>query len=97
MYSSSGDLLGSFKTTIRKYNHNPQFNEISVFQVHPHDLESVFFRVTIYQVLGEGEQEKELEIGRCLIGHNKENSENSHWTQMIRLVRRQVMLWHSIV
>ena len=92
MYASNGEWLRSFKTTIRNNDHNPQFNEISVFQVHPNDLHNIFFKVAIYQVL---DDRTNFEIGKFFVGHNKD-SENSHWAQMIRIVRRQVIIWHSM-
>ena len=92
MYSRKGKLLKSYKTTVRKNENNPQFNEISVFPVHPSDLNKIFLKVTIYQFI-EG---VELEIGKIIVSRNKDKLENSHWSQMIIKVRSQAMMWYSL-
>ena len=88
LHTNDGNIIESFKTTIRKNDPNPQFNEVSVFKVKTKDLNSVFLKISIIQIT----DKKEFEIGYFYVGPKENNTTMSHWRQMVRLVRRQVYL-----
>ena len=87
MHKIDGNILGSFRTNIKKNDSNPQFNQMSVFKVTTNELSQIFFKITVYEI----SNCMEIEIGHFFIGPNKKTEGGkSHWEQMIRLVRRQV-------
>lgn len=88
MFSIESGFKGSFKTSLKKNDHNPKFNEIMVFAVSSQELNKIFFKVTVYQV--KEDTKEEIEIGKFIIEPNRNNNYESHMNKMIRLLRRQV-------
>jgi hypothetical protein len=82
---------------------NPVFNETSVFNVSSHDLLTSYIRIVIYEILSFSTTTtttttttKTLEIGHCLIGNHDRTQPTSHWQQMLRVLRRPVIVWHPL-
>jgi len=92
------------KKTRTSYHHatdrNPVFNETSVFNVSSNDLLTSYIRIVIYEIISLSSSTttttKTLEIGHCLIGNHDRTQHTSHWQQMLRVVRRPVIVWHSL-
>ena len=90
------------KKTRTTYHHatdrNPVFNEISVFNVSSHDLLTSYIRIVIYEIVSfsSSTTTKTLEIGHCLIGNHDRTQPTSHWQQMLRVLRRPVIVWHRL-
>jgi len=84
------------KKTRTNYHHatdrNPVFNEMSVFNVSTSDLPTSYIRIVIYEV----STTKKFEIGHCLIGNHDRTQPTSHWQQMLRVLRRPVIVWHPL-
>ena len=59
MHKMDGNILGSFKTNIKKNDSNPQFNQMSVFKVTTTELSQIFFKITVYEI----NDSQEIEIG----------------------------------
>jgi hypothetical protein len=76
---------------------NPVFNETSVFNVSSHDLLTSYVRIVIYETHSSLTSNKtSLEIGHCLIGNHDRSQPTSHWQQMLRVLRRPVIVWHPL-
>ena len=90
------------KKTRTSYHHvtdrNPVFNETSVFNVSTNDLPTSYIRIVIYEILPipSSTNTKTLEIGHCLIGNQDRTQLTSHWQQMLRVLRRPVIVWHPL-
>jgi hypothetical protein len=89
------------KKTRTSYYHvtdrNPVFNETSVFNVSSNDLLTSFIRIVIYEIISiPSSTTKTLEIGHCLIGNHDRTQHTSHWQQMLRVLRRPVIVWHPL-
>lgn len=89
------------KKTRTSYHHatdrNPVFNETSVFNVSTTDLLTSYIRIVIYEILPiSSSSTKIFEIGHCLIGNQDRTQPTSHWQQMLRVLRRPVIVWHPL-
>jgi hypothetical protein len=90
------------KKTRTSYHHatdrNPVFNETSVFHLSSHDLLTSYIRIVIYEIISipSSTITKTLEIGHCLIGNHDRTQHTSHWQQMLRVLRRPIIVWHPL-
>ncbi|CAF0908954.1 unnamed protein product [Adineta steineri] len=90
------------KKTRTSYHHatdkNPVFNETSVFNVSSNDLLTSYIRIVIYEIIPSPltTTTKTFEIGHCLIGNHDRTQHMSHWQQMLRVLRRPVIVWHPL-
>jgi hypothetical protein len=90
------------KKTRTSYHHatdrNPVFNATSVFNVSSNDLLTSYIRIVIYEIIPSTltTTTKTFEIGHCLIGNHDRTQNMSHWQQMLRVLRRPVIVWHPL-
>lgn len=78
-------ILETFRTTERKNDPNPQFNEVTIFKVKTSDFKRVHLKITVYETINN----QEFEMGYAIIGPNA--TDNNHWQHILRQVRRQVI------
>lgn len=76
-------MLESFTTSIRKDDPNPQFNEVTIFNVKSTDFNRVYLKVTLFEM----KIDQRIRIGHVFVGPN---SPNGHWNSVLKQVRRQV-------
>lgn len=87
-------IIKKTRTSLRHAtDRNPVFNETSVFNVSSHDLLTSYIRIVIYETISSS---KSIEIGHCLIGNHDRSQPTSHWQQMLRVLRRPVIVWHPL-
>ena len=91
------------KKTRTDYHHaadrNPVFNETSVFNVSSHDLLASYIRIVIYEIISlpaSTATTETFKIGHCLIGKHDFTQHSTHWQQMLRVLRRPVIVWHPL-
>ena len=87
-------ILATYKTSIRKNNPNPIFNEVAVFKVATKHLSSISLKIVLHQV----HEHYESIFGCVYINASKKDEQNSynyigHWQQMLRLLRRSVRVF----
>ena len=84
----NGVTQSSYKTSVRKNNANPVFNEVAVFEVATRQLANISLKIVFYQV----EKFSESVIGSVCINARKQENFIGHWQQMLRLLRRSVRI-----
>ncbi|CAF0949331.1 unnamed protein product [Rotaria sordida] len=93
------------KKTRTSYHHatdrNPVFNETSVFNVSSNDLLTSYIRIVVYEIISLPSSStttttRTFEIGHCLIGNHDRTQHTTHWQQMLRVLRRPVIVWHPL-
>ncbi|CAF3353132.1 unnamed protein product [Rotaria sp. Silwood1] len=96
------------KKTRTSYHHatdrNPVFNETSVFNVSSNDLLTSYIRIVVYEIVSLPSSSssssttttRTFEIGHCLIGNHDRTQHITHWQQMLRVLRRPVIVWHPL-
>ena len=76
---------------------NPQFNEWTVFKLSAKDLNSALLKISLFEVV----DEVECKIGHLIIGPEERAAAHeighhvttmSHWTHMLKQVRKQVRI-----
>lgn len=88
LLKKNGSVLETFKTSLRKNDPNPQFNECTIFKVSSRDFNQTLLKLSVYEI----KNEHEFLIGNVLIGPKTNSSSNNHWQYMLKQVRRQVLL-----
>lgn len=86
LLNEKGRMLESFTTSIRKDDPNPQFNEVTIFNVKSTDFNRVYLKVTLFETR-DMRIDQRIRIGHVFIGPN---SPNGHWNSVLKQVRRQV-------
>lgn len=94
------------KKTRTSYHHatdrNPVFNETSVFSVSSNDLLTSYIRIVVYEIISlpavssSTTSPRTLEIGHCIISNHDRTQHTTHWQQMLRVLRRPVIVWHPL-
>ncbi len=99
MVGSDGITKETYKTSVRKNNPNPVFNEVAVFKVATRHLKSVSIKIFVYESPNEY---NEFVIGSVCIDArqkylDKNNTYFGHWQQMLRLLRRSVIFYNMLI
>ncbi|XP_063970110.1 synaptotagmin-12-like [Lytechinus pictus] len=89
----NGKKLSKKKTSMKRSETCPIFNEAMMFSVPSNILEKVTLRITVAEV---GMAGKTPSVGHVLIGANSKGSSLSHWNQMLISLRKPVAMWHSL-
>ncbi|XP_062611435.1 LOW QUALITY PROTEIN: synaptotagmin-12-like [Saccostrea cucullata] len=81
------------KTTIKRGERNPIFNEAMIFSVPSTALPTVQLRITVAEHIMDG---KTPSLGHVIVGANTSGTELSHWNQMISAPRKPIAMWHYL-
>ncbi|KAF7280460.1 hypothetical protein GWI33_005855 [Rhynchophorus ferrugineus] len=83
------------KTSTKKGEHCPIFNEAMMFSVPVHALNTIQMRLTVAEIPTE-ENAKATPIGHVIVGGQAIGRSLSHWNQMLIALRKPVAMWHSL-
>lgn len=92
LLNEKGRMLESFTTSVRHNDPNPQFNEVTIFNVKSTDFNRIYLKVTIFEFKNNNKNNNNNNthrIGHVFVGPN---SPNGHWQIVLKQVRRQVLL-----
>lgn len=81
------------KTSIKKDERSPIFNEAMIFSVPAHALQTVQLRLTVAEYQADG---RTPSIGHVIVGSQAIGKALAHWNQMISSLRKPVAMWHPL-
>ncbi|KAK3576052.1 hypothetical protein CHS0354_036331 [Potamilus streckersoni] len=81
------------KTTVKRGERNPIFNEAMIFSVPATALPTVQLRITVAELLPDI---RTPSLGHVIVGANTSGTELSHWNQMMTSLRKPVAMWHYL-
>ncbi|XP_058807672.1 uncharacterized protein LOC131673590 [Phymastichus coffea] len=90
-----GKKLHKKRTTIKRGEKSPIFNEAIVFGVQAHALQNVQLRLTVAEVSSDVST-KAYAVGHVIVGATAPGRALSHWRQMLASLRRPVAMWHPL-
>ncbi|XP_012288185.1 uncharacterized protein LOC105703947 [Orussus abietinus] len=92
-----GKKLHKKKTSVKKGEKSPIFNEAIIFNVPAHALQNIQLRLTVAEVIGDaGTNSKTCPIGHVIVGSSGTGKSLAHWRQMLAALRRPVAMWHPL-
>ncbi|CAG9819706.1 unnamed protein product, partial [Phaedon cochleariae] len=83
------------KTSIKRGEKCPIFNEAMMFSVPAHTLSTIQLRLTVAECSNDGKT-KTFSIGHVIVGAQASGRSLSHWNQMLTALRKPVAMWHSL-
>ncbi|XP_030745465.1 synaptotagmin-12 [Sitophilus oryzae] len=83
------------KTSTKKGEHCPIFNEAMMFSVPVHALNTIQMRLTVAEVSSE-DNSKAIPLGHVIVGGQATGRPLSHWNQMLIALRKPVAMWHTL-
>lgn len=101
MYLLKNDRKVSKKrTSTKRGERNPVFNEAMIFSVPPFLLNSIQVRLTVMNVTPSTEvndgARKSQPIGHVIVGSRTDGKGLLHWHQMITSLRKPVAMFHPL-
>lgn len=85
------------KTTLKKGEQNPIFNEAMIFSVPTSSLQATQLRITVAEQITTAPGETKMSsIGHIIVGANTSGTELSHWNQMMTSLRKPIAMWHCL-
>ncbi|CAG9802602.1 unnamed protein product [Chironomus riparius] len=90
------------RTSTKRGERNPLFNEAMIFSVPPYLLNSVQVRLTVMNSLATTQLEtpdanrKSYPIGHVIVGSRTDGKGLLHWHQMLTTLRKQVAFFHPL-
>ncbi|KAJ8314457.1 hypothetical protein KUTeg_006607 [Tegillarca granosa] len=81
------------KTTVKRGERHPIFNEAMIFSVPATALPTVQLRITVAELLPDN---RTPSLGHVIVGANTSGTELSHWNQMMTSLRKPVTMWHYL-
>ncbi|XP_023245465.1 uncharacterized protein LOC106637445 [Copidosoma floridanum] len=92
-----GKKLNKKRTTIKRGEKSPIFNEAIIFSVPSHALQNVQLRLTVAEVSGDlSASTKAYSVGHVIVGATTNGRSLAHWRQMLTMLRRPVPMWHPL-
>ncbi|CAL1275884.1 unnamed protein product [Larinioides sclopetarius] len=88
-----GKKISKKKTSVKKGDINPVFNEAMIFSVPAAALQNIQLRLTLAEYQAEG---KTPAVGHIFVGPNCSGKSLSHWNQMISAPRKPIAMWHPL-
>uniref|UniRef100_A0A1B0D4K6 C2 domain-containing protein n=1 Tax=Phlebotomus papatasi TaxID=29031 RepID=A0A1B0D4K6_PHLPP len=83
------------KTTTKRKEKSPIYNESMIFSVPPYMLSSIQVRLTVAHQL-ENDTSCVVSLGHVILGSAASGKGLRHWNQMISSVRKPVAMWHPL-
>ena len=90
----AGRKIKKKKTSVKRNEKNPVYNESMIFDVPGKFLHKIGFLITVEHRNFETEQTTVL--GRVVMGSPVQNQSLRHWNQMLAFPRRAVAGWHKV-
>ncbi|XP_039310592.1 uncharacterized protein LOC105197712 isoform X3 [Solenopsis invicta] len=90
-----GKKMHKKKTSVKKGEKSPIFNEAIIFSVPAHALQSIQLRLTVSEMNGD-QGTKAYSVGHIIIGSTSTGKALAHWRQMLTALRRPVAMWHPL-
>lgn len=81
------------KTSVKKNDRDPNFNEAMIFSVPSNALQNMQLRVTVADFQSTG---KSPAVGHVFVGPYCKGKSLSHWNQMMSSLRKPVAMWHPL-
>ncbi|KFM74782.1 Synaptotagmin-12, partial [Stegodyphus mimosarum] len=88
-----GKKISKKKTSVKKGDRNPVFNEAMIFSVPAAALQNIQLRLTLAEYQAEG---KTPAVGHVFVGPHCSGKQLSHWNQMISAPRKPIAMWHPL-
>ncbi|XP_048511026.1 uncharacterized protein LOC105684151 isoform X1 [Athalia rosae] len=87
-----GKKLHKKKTSVKKGEKSPIFNEAIIFSVPAHALQGIQLRLTV----AEAGEPRAYPVGHVIVGGDASGRAVAHWRQMLTALRRPVAMWHPL-
>ncbi|XP_024885446.1 uncharacterized protein LOC112463326 isoform X1 [Temnothorax curvispinosus] len=92
-----GKKMHKKKTSVKKGEKSPIFNEAIIFSVPAHALQTIQLRLTVAELNGDqGTNSKAYSVGHIIVGSTSTGKALAHWRQMLTALRRPVAMWHPL-
>ncbi|XP_043476086.1 uncharacterized protein LOC122507443 isoform X1 [Leptopilina heterotoma] len=91
-----GKKVHKKRTSIKKGEKSPIFNEAIIFSVPAHALQAVQLRLTVAEVTGDQSTNGTFSVGHVIVGSTTAGRALAHWRQMLAALRRPVAMWHPL-
>lgn len=94
-----GKKVSKKKTTIKRMEASPIYNESMIFSVPPYMLGSIQIRLTVAQIVVAAEMPPRMQIvpiGHVIVGNETTGKGLKHWNQMMVSLRKPVAMWHPL-
>lgn len=88
-----GRKISKKKTSTKRDDTNPIFNEAMIFSVPSIVLQELSLRVTCAEATDDGRGEN---LGHVIIGPEASGIGITHWNQMLATLRKPVSMWHPL-
>ncbi|KAK7893147.1 hypothetical protein WMY93_022299 [Mugilogobius chulae] len=88
-----GRKISKKKTSTKRDDTNPIFNEAMIFSVPSLVLQELSLRVTVAEATDDGRGEN---LGHVIIGPEASGIGITHWNQMLATLRKPVSMWHPL-
>ncbi|KAM6937727.1 synaptotagmin-12 [Xenentodon cancila] len=88
-----GRKISKKKTSTKRDDTNPIFNEAMIFSVPSIVLQELSLRVTVAEATDDGRGEN---LGHVIIGPEASGMGITHWNQMLATLRKPVSMWHPL-
>ncbi|KAF3855132.1 hypothetical protein F7725_023187 [Dissostichus mawsoni] len=88
-----GKKISKKKTSTKRDDTNPIFNEAMIFSVPSLVLQELSLRVTVAEATDDGRGEN---LGHVIIGPEASGMGITHWNQMLATLRKPVSMWHPL-
>ncbi|XP_076445564.1 synaptotagmin-12-like [Babylonia areolata] len=89
----NGKKISKKKTTVKRGERNPIYNEAMIFSVPAQALPTIQLRITVAELLPAN---KTPSLGHVIVGANTSGTEASHWNQMMTSLRKPTAMWHYL-
>ncbi|XP_014775501.1 synaptotagmin-12 [Octopus bimaculoides] len=89
----NGKKINKKRTTVKRSETNPIFNEAMIFSVPASALSTVQLRITVAEVMSDN---RTPSLGHVIVGNSTSGTELSHWNQMMTSLRKPVAMWHNL-
>ncbi|XP_046430663.1 uncharacterized protein LOC124184703 [Neodiprion fabricii] len=87
-----GKKMHKKRTSVKKGEKSPIFNEAIIFNVPAHALQSIQLRLTV----AEAGEPRAYPVGHVIVGGDASGRALAHWRQMLTALRRPVAMWHPL-
>ncbi|KZC07584.1 Synaptotagmin-12 [Dufourea novaeangliae] len=85
------------RTSVKKGENSPIFNEAIIFNVPTHILQNIQLRLTVAQMNSDQSvSSKPYSVGHIIVGPTSTGRAYEHWVQMLAKVRHRVTKWHPL-
>ncbi|CAL8105050.1 unnamed protein product [Orchesella dallaii] len=89
-----GKKVSKKKSSTKRGEKNPIFNEAMIFSIPAHALQTIQLRITVADSLeAEG---RAFSIGHVIVGSVATGKPLSHWNQMLSSLRKPIAMWHAL-